>query len=152
VSGATATVTLAAGTHVVTLTVSDGKGGVNVDTVTVTVRDTTPPTIQSIAANPGVINRSSHEMVPVTVSVSASDGCSAPVTCQIVSVTSNEPVSGTGGGDLAPDWQITGPLTLLLRAERSPKGSGRVYTITVECIDAAGNRSTSTTTVAVPRK
>jgi hypothetical protein len=83
--------------------------------------------------------------------VSASDGCGA-VTCRITSVTSNEPISGTGGGDLSPDWQITGPLTLLVRAERSPKGDGRVYTITVVCTDASGNTSTKTTTVSVPRK
>jgi Big-like domain-containing protein/copper-binding protein NosD len=151
-SGATVTVSLPVGTHVVTLTVSDGKGGVSADSVTITVRDTTPPTIQAIAANPSVINRTNHDMVSVAISVSATDACGGAVTCRIVSVTSNEPVSGTGGGDLSPDWQITGPLTLLLRAERSPKGSGRVYTITVECSDASGNPSTRTTTVTVPRK
>jgi hypothetical protein len=91
-------------------------------------------------------------MVPVTISASATDGCAGGVTCRIVSVTSNEPISGTGGGDLSPDWEITGDLTLRLRAERSPKGTGRVYTITVRCTDASGNETTGTTTVTVPRK
>jgi hypothetical protein len=46
---------------------------------------------------------------------------------------------------------ITGDLTLNLRAERSNKGTGRVYTITIECVDASGNVSTKTVTVTVPR-
>jgi hypothetical protein len=43
-------------------------------------------------------------------------------------------------------------LTLTLRAECSNRGTGRVYTITVESRDAAGNASTRTVTVTVPRK
>ena len=65
-------------------------------------------------------------------------------------VSSNEPVNGTGDGDTAPDWVITGNLTVDLRAERSGTGSGRVYTITVRCTDASGNSSTKTVTVTVP--
>jgi hypothetical protein len=42
-------------------------------------------------------------------------------------------------------------LTLRLRAERSSKGTSRIYTITVVCTDAAGNQSTSVVTVTVPR-
>ncbi|MBI4660133.1 MAG: HYR domain-containing protein [Verrucomicrobia bacterium] len=48
------------------------------------------------------------------------------------------------------DWQITGRLTLKLRAERSGEGGGRVYTITVEGRDLAGNRVTKDVTVTVP--
>jgi parallel beta-helix repeat protein len=151
-SGATVTVSLPSGTHVISLTVSDGNGGDSIDTVSITVRDLTAPIIHSVAASPAVITKTNHDMVPVAIAVSSSDGCGAAVTCRIVAVASNEPVSGTGGGDVSPDWQITGDLTLLLRAERSPKGSGRVYTITVVCTDASGNTSTSTTTVTVPRK
>jgi hypothetical protein len=92
-------------------------------------------------------------MVAVTITASASDACGGAVTCRILSVTSNEPTSGLGGGDVGPnDWEITGALTLKLRAERWHKGSGRTYTITVECADAAGNRTTSTVTVTVPRR
>jgi len=53
---------------------------------------------------------------------------------------------------VSPDWVITGDLTLQVRAERSPKGNGRVYTVTVRCTDAAGNASTSLVTITVPRK
>jgi hypothetical protein len=152
VSGASATVSLCAGIHLISLAVSDGHGGEALDTVTITVRDTTAPVIHSVGASPNVITKSNHEMVHVQISASATDSCGAGVTCRIVSVTSNEPIAGSGGGDLSPDWEITGPLTVRLRAERSPKGSGRTYTITVVCTDAAGNSSTATTFVTVPRK
>jgi hypothetical protein len=39
-----------------------------------------------------------------------------------------------------------------LRAERDNRGTGRIYTITVLCTDAAGNEATTTVTVTVPRK
>jgi hypothetical protein len=37
-----------------------------------------------------------------------------------------------------------------LRAERSGGGSGRIYTVTVEATDEAGNTTTATTEVTVP--
>jgi len=151
-TGTAPTVSLPAGVHVVTLTVTDGRGGRATDTVTITVLDTTPPVIKSLTASPSVLTKSDHSMVNVTIAASATDGCGGTVTCRIVLVTSNEPITGTGGGDVGPDWDITGDLTLRLRAERSSKGNGRVYTITVRCTDAAGNAATSLVTVTVPRK
>ena len=151
VSGASPSLTLPAGTHVITLSVADPHGGVASDTVVVTVVDDVAPVIASMTATPSVLTRANHEMVPVVLTVSASDACGANVSCRITSVTSNEPVRGTGDGDTAPDWEITGDLTLLLRAERSGKGTGRIYTITVACTDASGNTAISTVTVTVPR-
>jgi hypothetical protein len=118
--------------------------------VTITGGDTEPPTISSVTASPNVLWPPNHKMVPVTVTVVASDDTGV-TNCRIISVTSSEPDNGLGDGDTAGDIQITGDLSLLLRAERSGKGNGRIYTITVECKDEAGNASTGTTTVTVPR-
>jgi len=72
------------------------------------------------------------------------------VSSKIVSVTNNEAMNGTGNGDTSSDWQITVDLSLLLRAERSGNGPGRVYRITVEVSDQAGNKSQESTSVTVP--
>ncbi len=58
---------------------------------------------------------------------------------------------GVNDRKTALDWEITGKLTLNLRAERLGNGKGRIYTITVESRDAYGNASTRTVTVSVPK-
>jgi hypothetical protein len=113
--------------------------------------DNIPPVIQSVTASPYLLAPANHQMVPVTINVAATDNVDPQPKCRIVSVTSNEPISGTGPGDLSPDWVITGDLTLNLRAERAAKSDGRVYTITVEAKDASGNASTQATIVTVPK-
>jgi hypothetical protein len=144
VAGATASVSLPAGTHAITLTVRDSRGASASDTMVATVRDTMRPVIQSATASPSVLSPANRQLVPVTIAVSATDACGGSVHCRIVSVTSNEAIDAT-------DWKITGELTLNLRADRSKKGKGRIYTIAIECVDASGNVSTKTATVTVPR-
>jgi probable HAF family extracellular repeat protein len=139
------------GTQTITVTVSDSAGNSTVCSTTFTVSDTTPPVIASVAANPSVIQQSNHEMIPVVVQVSASDNCDPNPVSRIISITSDEPVTGQGD-NTSPDWAITGPLSAEVRAERSPKGNGRLYTITVECIDASGNGSISAVTVFVTKQ
>jgi hypothetical protein len=107
------------------------------------------PVIQSVTPSKRVLTPVNHKMVPVTVAVAATDNFRV-ASAKIVKVTSNEPLNGTGDGNTAVDWQTTGDLTLLLRAERSGNGLGRVYTITVEVTDEDGHASQQTTTVSVP--
>jgi hypothetical protein len=131
------------GATIVNLTAADSAGNSSHASFTVTVRDTTAPVITSLSASPNVLQPPNHKMIPVTVTAVATDTADvAPVT-QIILVSSNEPGTGT-------DWQVTGPLTLELRAERAGNADGRIYTITVESRDASGNATTHTVTVTVP--
>jgi hypothetical protein len=133
----------------ISVTVSDGEAGPASCTTKITVRDATPPDVESVKANPNVLWPPNHRMVPARVEVKASDACGA-VSSKIVSVTSSEPVNGHGDGNTSPDWRITGDLTVDLRAERTGPGKGRVYTIKVEISDDAGNKVTRNVTVLVP--
>jgi hypothetical protein len=151
VSGATPLVSLPRGEHVITLTVTDPSGFASSDSVVITAVDSTSPNVAAVSASPNVLLQANHQMVPVSISASVSDNCDATTVCQIISVTSNEPVEGLGDGDTSPDWEITGNLTVNIRAERSAHGTGRLYTITVQCSDSSGNVSTKAATVNVPR-
>jgi len=137
------------GTNLVTCVVKDSNAQVE-DTCTfqVVVRDCEPPVIHSLAASPDVLWPPNRTMQPITVRVSASDNCGL-TRCRILSVSSSESTDGDGGGDTAPDWEITGDLTLNLRAERSGNETDRVYTVTIECTDASGNGSTAAARVIV---
>jgi pantoate kinase len=89
-----------------------------------------------------------HQLITVAV-VTATDALSGVASLN-VTATSNEPDSGTGGGDVPGDIVITNG-TVQLRAERSPSGKGRIYTITARASDVAGNASTATATCSVPK-
>jgi hypothetical protein len=88
-------------------------------------------------------------MKNITVDYTSTDNCTGPITC-LLSVSSDEPISGTGTGDTSPDWEIVDDHSLKLRSERSGSGDGRVYTVTVSCTDEYGNTGTGTKTVLVP--
>jgi len=123
------------------------------DSVTVTVRealgDVTPPEIESLTADPAALWPPNHKMVAVALTVVATDDSGEEPACEITAVASDEPVTGPGD-NTSPDWQVTGPLTLDLRAERLGAGDGRTYTVDVTCFDAAGNESTESVEVLVP--
>jgi hypothetical protein len=91
-----------------------------------------------------------HKLVAVMLTASVSDTRDAAPVTRIVAVASTEAQTGLWSGDIGSDWQITGALTVNLRAERVPDGPGRTYKITVESRDRSGNASTRTVTVFVP--
>lgn len=124
----------------------------NADSVAfqVTVEDTTPPAVTSISASPAALWPPNHQMVNVVVTATVVDAVDPAPAVKILSVSSNQPVNGTGDGDTGPDWNITGPMTLQLRAERAGNSkTDRIYTITVQTQDSTGNVGTATITVRV---
>lgn len=141
----------ALGTTTVTVTATDAAGNVTTGSFTITVADTTAPVIANLTASPNSLWPANHKLVTVTLTAAATDAASAPVTFHIVSAVSNEPDNGLGDGDTSGDIIITGPMTLSLRAERAGNGPGRIYTITIRATDDAGNTSTQTVAVSVPR-
>jgi len=139
------------GQSTVNLAVTDDFGGKSTCSSSVNLVDTTPPVVMSAVASRSVLWPPNHDMVPITLSVSVRDICDSHPTCRITSVKSNEPLNGLGDGDQEPDWEISGDLGLKLRSERSGTGTGRIYTITVQCSDSSGNTSSKTVTVSVPK-
>jgi hypothetical protein len=142
--------TFALGTTTVPCFATDSHFNTSSGSFDITVVDVDPPLILSITATPNVLWPPNHQLVPVTITVSAIDNVDAAPMARIYLITSNEPVVGAGSGSTNFDWRITGELTADLRAERSGQGNGRVYTIHIELVDEAGNRSTGTVTVLVP--
>jgi hypothetical protein len=139
------------GTNVVDVSVSDSAGNTVSCSSTLTVIDTIAPVITSASATPNRIWPPNHKMVEVKLKVTTKDQC-GPVAWKIISVSSNEPANGLGDGDTEPDWEIVNDHCVRVRAERSGKGNGRVYTIKVQAQDEAGNLSkVCSVNVVVPK-
>jgi hypothetical protein len=125
-----------------TAVVSNSGGSTTSTPVQLTVSEgevAPPPTISAQPVDT-TVTQNNGKMVPVTIAAGVADAVDSTPTTRIVAVTGSENVAG--------DWQITGDLALQVRAKRSGKTS-RVYTVTVESRDDAGNVSTRTVAVTV---
>jgi uncharacterized repeat protein (TIGR01451 family) len=105
------------------------------------------PLISAVSTSLTELWPANHQMIDITLDYSVTDNCGTLT--NTVSVTSNEPVNGTGDGNTAPDWEIIDGNRIRLRAERAGNGIGRVYTIVVTSHDSAGNSSSRSATVQV---
>lgn len=72
------------------------------------------------------------------------------VELEVTGVTQDEPVVGPGD-HTRPDARLLSGDALRVRAERSPRGDGRVYRIAVKATDSHGVSCTGTATVSVRR-
>ncbi len=136
------------GVYTIVYTVSDGANSATATRI-VRVVDTTAPAIAGFTVTPNLLSPPNHRMWDIAASYTATDVIGTPV-CEI-SVSSNEALDAPGDGHTAVDWQVLDATHVRLRAERAGTGAGRLYTLTLSCRDAAGNRSSATATVAVPR-
>jgi len=133
------------GTTNVRLIATDAKGAFSEATADVTVVDQTPPTVSGLRATPSIL-AATGKLVDVIADFTAADNCSA-ASC-VLTVTSSQPRDG--GDDLnEPAIVVIDAHHVELRAERR-HGVDNIYTLTVTCTDAAGNRTVRTTTVVVP--
>jgi hypothetical protein len=113
------------------LTVSDWPGSSSSAEVTVTVINWhIPPDISHACADMGVLWPPDHKMALVRII-----GVTKPSDDEIMitGVIQDEPTNGLGDGDTTPDATIqvnaSGDDSVLLRAERSGNGNGRVYRV-----------------------
>jgi probable HAF family extracellular repeat protein len=115
---------------------------------TLTIRiDKTPPTV-ICQASPSTLWPPNGKLVPVQVNVSVTDpNGSGPNGFTLAGITSNE-------GSITTEQQgfVVGAASTSgsLQASRAGNGSGRVYTLTYQGSDVAGNTATCTATVTVP--
>jgi len=101
----------------------------------------------TLTATPNRLWPANNKLVPVTIVVSASDSCTGSPAVELASVTNNEAANGS---DIGTITRAGNTWTVLLRATRSGRGSGRVYTARFSITDAAGNQSSVSTTIVVP--
>lgn len=150
----------AAGIDAATLTVQEGEVPVTVSGVTHVFTpssgpqnvepDVTPPAA-TLTLSPAQLWPPNHRMVDIDVALVASDAAGGPVTIEGPFITSSEPPNGTGDGDASPDWSVGSDNRVSLRAERSGRGGGRVYTLTYRVTDVVGNSREVSATVTVPK-
>ncbi len=110
--------------------------------------DRTPPVVTCGTLTMGVVWPPNHKLVPWRTSVAVGDALSGAAGFVLASATSSEPDNGRADGNTTNDIQgfdIGTPDTAgFIRAERSGKGNGRVYSLTYEGRDLAGNMAACT--------
>jgi endonuclease G, mitochondrial len=116
---------------------------------TLTVVDTTAPSLTAVTATPGLLGPPNHKLIDVTIGYTTADLSGAPA-CTL-SVSSNEAANAQGDGNTAIDWQVRDPHHVLLRAERAGGGGGRLYSVAIHCSDSFGNSSNATAAVSVSK-
>jgi len=146
--GANASGSYPLGTTNVTFTALDGSGHSASCTVSVTVVDTTAPTL-AVNAEPDILWPPNHRMVDVTYEVTAVDVCDPTPSVVLVSLVSSEPddMAGSGDGQTTNDIQGaafgTDDRAVQLRAERDGHATGRTYTAVYRVTDDSGNTTTA---------
>jgi dipeptidyl aminopeptidase/acylaminoacyl peptidase len=109
-----------------------------------------PPECSGVTVSRPVIVTHNRALVPVTLD-GATDPDGDPIAIALGGVTQDEPVTGNGD-QTSPDAIDEHDGELRVRAERNPRGDGRVYRIAFTLSDGRGGSCSGATTVSVPRK
>jgi hypothetical protein len=109
-----------------------------------------PPDCSSVAASRPVLATPNRRFVAITLD-GATDPEGDPVTITVDGVTQDEPVESRGDAT-TPDAIDDGEGQVRIRAERDPRGDGRVYRIAFTAADGQGGSCSGTVIVSVPRK
>ena len=132
------------------LIVNDGQASGGADTVQVAVQDINDPPVCTLAQpSVSVLWPPNHTMAQVSI-VGLTDPQSQPLTITYSNVTQDEPIKGLGDGDTTPDAAVSGN-DILLRAERSGSGNGRVYVVHFTATNSDGVHCSGSVKVSVPR-
>ncbi len=144
-------VTLAGATLVFELGVSDFLDpSLLPDTVSIQVLDVNAaPLCAAAVASQPLLWPPNHKLIPITI-MGVSDPENDAIVITVTSVTQDEPATGLGQGDTGPDAVLQGS-TVLIRAERSGTGNGRVYRIHFTATDGQGGSCQGSVTVSVPQ-
>jgi hypothetical protein len=144
------------GTTTVTYTSSDMTGHSASCDSTISVVDTTPPSVS--VGHPAPLLPANHQYHTVSLDdchIEVQDTCGGPLSpstahAEITCVTSSEPDNGHGDGNTINDIVILDDHTLKLRAERDGGGNGRVYKVHFRVKDQAGNPQNGVCSFVVP--
>lgn len=147
----------APGATTATHALKDGVGNTTTCQQTISAADTAAPKVSLRASR--VLYPASHAYVTLTLADMATvrDACTPGLSmtgpaAHIVSVSSDEPddAPGLADGSTKQDVVLVDEHTVMVRAERSQVGNGRVYVITFAVEDGSGNTTTESWKVLVP--
>lgn len=125
-----------------------------------------PPDVSQAKPSIAIIAPAKNKFIPVTIQGVVDPDCDA-VAIRIDRIMQDEMVKRKGDTDddddfddrddkddktICPDAKGVGTATAQLRAKRSGKGNGRVYTIYFTATDSKGNSSQGSVKVSVPKK
>jgi VCBS repeat-containing protein len=130
-----------------TFVANDGTVNSNIATVTINVTPVNDAPVCSAPTAASYIWPPNHKMVSIGATMNTSDVDGDTVTVAISSIFQDEPTNGLGDGDTSPDANLA---LGQVRAERSGKGDGRVYVITMTASDGKGGSCSGTVQVIVP--
>jgi len=124
--------------------------GSTVVSQTIAIKVNSRPDCSAVQAQPNILVPPNHQLREVKLS-GATDPDGDPLVLTVTGVTQDEPLNGASDGDRYPDAQAGSTSdTVLLRAERSSSGDGRVYKVRFGVSDGLGGSCTGSVAVSAP--